>query len=141
MSQKFDPFARDWISAVTGVDPYEASLDFDPDTDEDGLISAKEAFDYAYAVKDPYDTPIYSDNPQGCGDDMILGHPPFRIYREGILKYIGFERHVIKEVQDLIEPKLPLKPPRPGPDPLYPYDKILRRTSKLDKIIRTKYKF
>jgi len=138
---EFDPFAKDWISAATGVDPYEASLDYDPDRDEDGLISAKEAFDYAYAVKDSYDTPIYSDKPQGCGDDMILGHPPLQIYWGAILKYIGFERHVIKEIQEILEPKIPSKPPRPEPDPLYQYDQILRRTSKLDKIIRTQYKY
>jgi hypothetical protein len=69
----FDPFARDWISAVNGLDPYGAALSFDPDIIDDNNISASEAYNYADTEKDPYDTPVYEEAPMGCGDDMYLG--------------------------------------------------------------------
>ncbi|MCP4545246.1 MAG: hypothetical protein GY835_02130 [bacterium] len=56
----FDPFARDWIAAFAGADPYGAALVSDPDHDSSGKISAREAFAYADEVHDPYDSPVYS---------------------------------------------------------------------------------
>ena len=32
----WDPFARDWIAAQAGQDPFGVGLAFDPDTDHDG---------------------------------------------------------------------------------------------------------
>jgi hypothetical protein len=64
----FDPFARDWIAAVTGADPYGSALAYDPDTDGNGCISASEAFDYADTVKDPFDTPVFDASPADAGD-------------------------------------------------------------------------
>jgi hypothetical protein len=56
----FDPFARDWIAAMMGQDPYGNPLDYDPDTSGNGRVTAKEAFNYANAIHDPYDTPVFS---------------------------------------------------------------------------------
>lgn len=56
----FDPFARDWIAAMMGKDPYGNPLVYNPDTGGNGRVSAKEAFDYANAIHDPYDTPVFS---------------------------------------------------------------------------------
>jgi hypothetical protein len=56
----FDPFARDWIAAVAGADPYGASLVSNPDLSGEGRISALEAFAYADSVHDSFDTPVYS---------------------------------------------------------------------------------
>ena len=64
---QFDPFARDWIAGVNGSDPYGAALTFDPDSNHDGRVSAREAFDYANAIHDPYDTPIFSQANSGGG--------------------------------------------------------------------------
>ncbi len=64
----FDPFARDWIAAMTGNTPYGGALASNPDTDGSGKVSAQEAHDYADAVKDPYDTPVYSESSAAAGD-------------------------------------------------------------------------
>lgn len=64
----FDPFARDWIAAMTGATPYGGALASNPDTDSSGKVSAREAHNYADAVKDPYDTPVYSESSSTAGD-------------------------------------------------------------------------
>ena len=64
---EFDPFARDWIAAVNGVDPYGAALAFDPDTDGNGCISASEAFNYADTIHDLRDTPVFDAAPADAG--------------------------------------------------------------------------
>ncbi|MFX0064403.1 MAG: C13 family peptidase [Candidatus Hermodarchaeota archaeon] len=69
----FDPFALDWIAGVTGHYPGGTGLEEEADTNQDELISANEAFDYANAVHDPYDTPVSKDKPEGSGSKMFLG--------------------------------------------------------------------
>lgn len=64
----FDPFARDWIAAMTGNTPYGGALASNPDMDGSGKVSAHEAHNYADAVKDPYDTPVYSESSSTAGD-------------------------------------------------------------------------
>jgi hypothetical protein len=64
----FDPFARDWIAAMTGNTPYGGALASNPDMDGSGKVSAHEAHNYADAVKDPYDTPVYSESSSAAGD-------------------------------------------------------------------------
>lgn len=68
----WDPFARDWIAAQAGQDPFGAALSFDPDSDHDGKISAAEAFHYADVVQDPRDTPNFSQS-SSAGGDIALG--------------------------------------------------------------------
>jgi hypothetical protein len=63
----FDCFARDWIAAVNGADPYGAALASNPDTDGNGCISASEAFNYADAIHDPRDSPMFSATPADGG--------------------------------------------------------------------------
>lgn len=67
----FDPFARDWIAAMTGHTPYGTALAFNPDTDGNGKIYAEEAFWYADAVHDPYDTPNFSETSEAAGDTYL----------------------------------------------------------------------
>jgi len=64
----WDPFARDWIAAQAGHDPFGGALAFDPDGDHDGRIEAEEAFAYADAVKDARDTPNFSESSEAGGD-------------------------------------------------------------------------
>jgi hypothetical protein len=64
----FDPFARDWIAAMTGNTPYGGTLASNPDTDGTGKVSAREAHNYADAVKDPYDTPVYNESSASAGN-------------------------------------------------------------------------
>ena len=68
----WDPFARDWVSAQAGHDPFGGTLAFNPDTDRDGIIEAEEAFWYADVVKDPLDTPNFSESSE-AGGDIALG--------------------------------------------------------------------
>lgn len=68
----WDCFARDWISAEIGHDPYGAALAFNPDTDTNGVIEAEEAFGYADAVKYTGDTPNFSESSE-AGGDIALG--------------------------------------------------------------------
>jgi hypothetical protein len=67
----FDPFARDWVAAMNGSDPHGASLVFDPDVHGKGGVSVHEAYNYAEAVKDPYDTPVYSESSVTAGDSYL----------------------------------------------------------------------
>ncbi len=64
----FDPFARDWISAMDGNTPYGGALASNPDTDGSGKVSAKEAHNYADSVKDPFDTPVYNESSVAAGN-------------------------------------------------------------------------
>jgi Peptidase C13 family len=68
----WDSFARDWIAAQAGHDPYGASLASNPDTDGDGVIEAEEAFSYALSVQNPSDSPNYNESSEP-GGDIALG--------------------------------------------------------------------
>ena len=67
----FDPFARDWIAAMTGNTPYGGALASNPDTDGTGKVSAREAHNYANAVKNAADTPVYSESAAAAGDYFL----------------------------------------------------------------------
>lgn len=68
----WDPFARDWIAAQAGSDPFGAALAFNPDSNGNGEVEASEAFDYADAVKDPRDSPNFSQS-SAAGGAIGLG--------------------------------------------------------------------
>ena len=68
----WDPFAMDWIAAQAGHDRFGHSLAFNPDGNGNGIIEAEEAFDYANFVRDPRDTPNFSENSE-VGGDISLG--------------------------------------------------------------------
>ena len=55
---------------MTGHDP-DGALAINPDTDGNGRIYAEEAFAYADAVHDPYDTPVYSETSEAAGDTYL----------------------------------------------------------------------
>jgi hypothetical protein len=64
----FDPFACDWIAAVTGNNPNGLALS----KPVPYPASANDAFVYANAVKHSYDTPVYADKPPPCGKEQFL---------------------------------------------------------------------
>lgn len=83
----FDPFARDWIAAVAGSDPYGAALVSDPDYDSSGRVSAREAFAYADDVHHYYDSPVYSAYGADSGDQHLRQKWKYLfVYREFVLK-------------------------------------------------------
>jgi hypothetical protein len=63
----FDYFACSWISAMNNADPYGGLLASNPDSNSDGCIAAKEAYDFANTHKFFLDTPVYSETPVGGG--------------------------------------------------------------------------
>lgn len=68
----WDPFARDWIAAQAGHDAFGAGLSFTADTDGDGKIEAEEAYAYANAIRDPRDSPNFTESSE-AGGDIALG--------------------------------------------------------------------
>jgi hypothetical protein len=127
---EFDPFARDWIAAVTGIDPYGAALAHDPDTSGDSIISATEAFTYADTIKDPYDTPVYNETPTGSGGSMHLGRPDPNFVLSKIQEFLKIYE---------IGPGKPLPPTQPGPFPgpgPYVYDEVIKHMGEIEKLIR-----
>ena len=71
----FDPFAEDWIAAMTGHYQGDAALTQSANTNGDDRISAIEAFNYANAVHHWGDTPTSADKPKDYGAFMFLGLP------------------------------------------------------------------
>ncbi len=86
----FDPFAFDWIAGVTGKHPDGSALKQIVDADYDGAVSAAEAFVYANAVHDAYDTPVVDDYPAGCGTRMFLGFPNLLVSNNLYIKRSNF---------------------------------------------------
>jgi len=105
----FDPFAEDWIAGIHGSYPDGAGLSQAVDTNNDGRISATEAFHYADAVHtydgtiERYcpppngtplrdgDTPASSDSPGGYGAYIFLGLPAHDLYLRDNLQDHGRE--------------------------------------------------
>jgi len=124
----FDPFARDWIAAFAGADPYGTALASDPDYDSSGKISTREAFAYADDMHDPYDSPVYSAYGADAGDQHMHQKWSYLfVYREFVLQELRLLRDILgdpilyrqamrtKVLPALTEldDKLAVKPPEP----------------------------
>lgn len=97
----FDPFARHWIAAFAGTDPYGGALAADPDYDQSGQISTREAFSYADDVHHSYDSPVYSAYGTEAGDQHLHQKWSYLfIYRDFVVKELKSLR------DDLGEPVL-----------------------------------
>ena len=70
-SQIYDEFIFYWISAVLGRDPYLGNT-VNADSNNDGKISMKEAFDYAKARDTKQETPQYSSTAPQLGEYLTL---------------------------------------------------------------------
>jgi hypothetical protein len=113
----WDSFARDWIAAQMGNDPYGAALASNPDTDGDGVIEAEEAFAYGLAVQNPSDSPNYDESSEAGGDITLGQHYRFWWWWCWIVLPI-LEKHY-----------------RPGPpDPEF-YEKLHEVTPELQKLL------
>ncbi len=69
----YDEFVYYWTSAVGWADPYGNPVD--ADTDNDGLVSMREAFVYADAHDTAGETPQYSSTPADLGEHLYLDLP------------------------------------------------------------------
>lgn len=117
----FDPFALDWIASITGSYEDGSALDSDPDTNGDGRISAREAFNYADASNTQGDTPDFAESPADCGDHIFLGRPDHDLYIRDNLDDHGLEPlidggissspDIIVYNQELLDPEAALLTP------------------------------
>jgi hypothetical protein len=95
----FDPWALAWFEAVNGTSAYGASLAHQPDTNNNGRVSVREAFNYS----DSYDTasiddPQYGDSPSGCGNGIYLTKAPTLadIIKAIAQKYVAIDKAIVK---------------------------------------------
>jgi len=95
----FDPWAQAWFEGVNGATAYGASLSHQPDTNGNGRVSAREAFDYS----DSYDTasgddPQYGDSPVGCGASIYLTKAPtlVDIIKAILSKYVAIDETIAR---------------------------------------------
>jgi hypothetical protein len=91
----WDPFARDWIAAQAGHDPFGGTLSYNPDTDGDGKIEAEEAFQYAYTVRDLRDSPNFSESSE-AGGDIALGQSYSIWWWWCKILYLALEKYHLK---------------------------------------------
>jgi len=98
----FDFFARDWIAAMNDADPYGANLSSNPDTDQDGYVSAHEAFNYANSIANSSDSPNFAERNDGgsCRLTATTGKRPW--WMDGL--------------QRALDPFWRIPGPDPGPD-------------------------
>ncbi len=77
----YNQFVYYWTAAVrgfytSGSTPWSKDGVANADADSDGLVTMKEAFDFAYANKNPSDIPQYSENPADVGKTTTLVASP-----------------------------------------------------------------
>lgn len=135
----FDPFAEDWIAGINGSYADGTGLAQAVDSNNDGRISANEAFNYANAVvhyngsiqrhcPEPNgtplrlgDTPTQSASPSSCGSYIFLGLPAHDLYIRDNLEDHGREPlisggiscspDIIVYNQELLDPEATLGTP------------------------------
>jgi hypothetical protein len=101
----FDPFARDWIAGLNGYSPSGGTLSPDADDDDDGRVTAREAFDYADSVHHPSDSPMFGQKNAGGACTLTSPRPWW---------------------WDLVEEVIDPFWRRPGPDPPPDFVRTLR---------------
>src|SRR5262249_45095538 len=95
----FDPWAQVWFEGVNGATAYGAGLAHVADTNANGRVSVREAFDYSDAYDTAsYDDPQYGDAPVGCGAHIYLTKAPMLvdIIKAIASKYVAIDKTIIK---------------------------------------------
>jgi hypothetical protein len=94
----FDPWAQAWFEGVNGATAYGASLAHQPDTNGNGRVSAREAFDYSDAYDTASDDPQYGDSPAGCGAGIYLTRAPrlVDIIKAILDRYVEIDKTIVK---------------------------------------------
>ena len=96
----FDQWAQTWFEAVNGATAYGASLAHNPDTNANGRVSVREAFNYSdtYEYANSYDDPQYGDTPVGCGTQIYLTKAPTLadIIRAILSRYLLVDDHIVR---------------------------------------------
>jgi hypothetical protein len=94
----FDPWAQAWLESVNGATAFGASLAHQPDTNSNGRVSAREAFNYSDAYDTAADDPQYGDAPSGCGASIYLTKAPTLadIVKAVLSRYVEIDKRLIK---------------------------------------------
>jgi hypothetical protein len=101
----FDPFAEDWIAGITGHYEAGGALTQTVDANNDGRISATEAFNYANAVHHQGDTPTVADKPAGYGAYIFLGLPRNDLIIKRKLFYEQVIDLIPKPIPEAVKPR------------------------------------
>jgi hypothetical protein len=67
---QYDEYVFHWTAAINGHDAYGNPVD--ADADENGIVSMKEAYDYAVAHDVQSESPQYGEYPEGTGSYLSL---------------------------------------------------------------------
>lgn len=127
----FDPWALALISALAGSSPAGAALAADPDTNNDGMVSIKEACDYAQAHDTGADdNPQYADKPAGCGTGIHLGVPSTPSVISSIQKFLA---------QQVGPVHIPI--PDPGPEHVLSNPATLQQAQALGAVAKAATRF
>lgn len=72
----YDQWCYYWTAAVRGclpgANPWDDGAACDADANDDGYVSFKEAYDYAYENRYYLDSPQYGENPAGLGEQLFM---------------------------------------------------------------------
>jgi hypothetical protein len=79
----YDAFVYYWTAAVAGAYPNGTSAN--ADTNNDGYISMREAFDFASYMDNANETPQYSSSPLTFGNFLCLSYPELQISGDTVL--------------------------------------------------------
>ena len=128
----YDEFCYHWTCAINGEDIYGNNVD--ADTDNDGYVSMKEAYDYAVLNDDKPETPQYSSSPTLAGDHVAFDNIPnatmkIRDYLGGMSfgnSYIASPDVYIRNNPDgfVNQQNEPINIDPRSPSPLYGYVRI-----------------
>jgi hypothetical protein len=102
----FDPFAEDWIAGITGLYESGSALTQTVDSNNDGRISATEAFNFANAVHHQGDTPTTADKPACYGAYIFLGLPKNDVIIKRKLFYEQVIDIIPKQIPERVKPQL-----------------------------------
>jgi hypothetical protein len=117
----FDAFAGVWIEAIAGAHANGGSLSTDPDVNNNGRVSMKEAFNYANSNDTSGDHPVYADSPAGCGAYVWLGQ----------VSIFDLIKNLHLYLEEIVIGRIPL--PDPPPDRVFVAlgDPVAERATKL----------
>jgi hypothetical protein len=119
----WDSFAHDWTAAMNGTYPGGVALASNPDTNHDGVVDAQEAFNYALAVQNPGDSPVYNQSSAAGGETSLT-----QLYTL-VWEWCWILRPILEPIYAQLQP-IPPNPPDPGI-----YAQMNRLTPELQKLI------
>lgn len=116
----YNEFVYHWSAAILGT--YPSGRTADADTNQDGLISMQEAFDYARDNDRANEHPQCSFLPEGIGDNTFMAHSVLAI--KGADYIYDTEEYYIEDLPSKYKVKWSLANPRQAPYPVLQQDSL-----------------